>query len=862
MNMPSPYQLPLAGLTMLAGIVAAYAQPVELISTPEDANFYADQGNLDSGANFGCDISVDGGRIAFTSRAFNLFSDDHNATSDVLLFDNNTLTLQAASINSSGEQANGLNQNESISGDGRYVLFESDASNLGVTQTRQSFRHDLLTGETIAVGFAADGSEFSSVFPQDLSGDGNLAVFTTNDDSQAWVRNISQGVSTMLTEGIDGEPADSAIRNAEISTDGHFVVFESAASNLVANDNNAFRDIFIHNLNTGIIERIDGQADDDPNEQSLSPAISADGRWIVFSSLASNLVAADIEEQQDVFLYDRINGSTLRISERADGTGGNAASSNPVISPDGRFVVFESEASNLVNISRGLESLRDLFLYDRDNASLQKVAEGAREPRTGCVTADATQVLIAYPTTTHPLIPTHLKRLQIVLEAVPLDPLRQTTGTAELPRVISAADAAIPVGIGSNSSSDLALSANARYLAFTSRAENVLGVAGFGRQAVRLDLQTNTRTLVSEVSPGAMVPFPLDVSAGPFDISISGNGNRVAFVSRSSLLVDDDMNGLLDVFVRDIQAGITRRISVASDGSEANGDSTAAVISADGASVVFESTADNLVGGDSNGSKDIFVHRLSSGVTERVSVSTQGVASDEISTSADISFDGRYVVFQSRGNLLDDGNADFSRSQIWLRDLQLGSTELISTDADGLPGGASSILPSISANGRWIAFRSAAILDPAFPTLPDAVIYLHDRQTGNNTMISLDEDEQPVQVIVGDGPRLAPDGSAVLFQRFVDQGNRGNDTLGNDPEGSIYVRLLDEQRTVRLDPQTIDGLPPNARLTPQAIDAGGRNVYLVSAASNLVPGMINGVEDIYRIDLDLLLRDGFEAATP
>ena len=151
--MPSPSQLPLAGLTLLAGMVAAHAQPVELISTPEDANFYADQGNLDSGVVFGCDISVDGGRIAFTSRAFNLFPDDNNATSDVLLFDNNTLTLQAASINSSGEQANGLNQNESISGDGRYVLFESDASNLGVTQTRQSFRHDLLTGETTCSWF-------------------------------------------------------------------------------------------------------------------------------------------------------------------------------------------------------------------------------------------------------------------------------------------------------------------------------------------------------------------------------------------------------------------------------------------------------------------------------------------------------------------------------------------------------------------------------------------------------------------------------------------------------------------------------------------------------------------------------------
>jgi len=854
--MPSLSRRYLAGL-MLAGIAAADAQPVDLVSKPESIDFYADQGNLNSGTIFGCDISVDGERIAFTSDAFNLIVDDNNASSDVLVFDTDTSSLNAASINSAGERANGLSQNASISGNGRYVLFESEAGNLGVTQTRQVFRHDLLTGETLLVGIGPHGSEFNSVFPQDLSGDGNLAVFTTNDDSQAWMRKISEGESILLSEGIDGQPANSFITDVKIAENGDFVVLESDSSNLVANDANGNRDIFIHNLIAGTIERIDGIAGDDPNAQSVSPAISANGRWVAFSSSASNLIPDDIEGQQDVFLYDRLGDSTLRISEAENGDGGNAASSAPRISSDGRFVLFQSEASNFVSITRGVQSARNLFLYDRDEDRLEQVAENANAPQTGCIASDATQVQIVFTTNSHPLIPAQLKRLQLVSQTLPLDPLRSTSGPGANARVVSSADPAIPVRIGSDSSSNAAPSANGRYVAFVSRAENVLGIAAPGSQLIRLDLETNERLLLSQTNPAFMAIF--DASTSPTNVSISGNGNRVAFVSGSSLLVDDDDNAVSDVFVRNVPAGITRRVSVASDGSEANGFSTAARISADGDSVVFESTADNLVADDSNGSTDVFVHRLSSGVTERASVSTQGLA--KAGTRPDISLNGRYVVFQSSGNLLDDGGADFTSTQIWLRDLQQGTTELISTDAAGFPGDGNSSFPRISATGRWIAFRSSAVLDAAFPILPGDAIYLYDRQTGNNRLISLDEEGLPVPVSRG-GPQLAKDGSAVLFQRSVTSDDRSKAILGSDPEGSLYVRFLNEQRTTRIDPHTSDGLPPNAELYPEAIDAGGRLVYLVSAASNLVPGMINGEQDIYRIDLDLILKDGFEDPAP
>jgi len=863
--MPLSSRSILAGLTMLGGVIAAQAQPVELISTPENVEFYAGQGNLNSGNFFGCDMSVDGERTAFTSDAFNLIVDDNNASSDVLVFDSNTSSLNAASINSAGEQANGLSQNESISGDGRYVLFGSEASNLGVTQTRQVFRHDLLTGETLLVGIGPDGNEFDSVFPQDLSADGNLAVFTANDDSQAWMRNITEGESVLLSQGIGGEPANSFIRDVEISGSGEFVVFESDSDNLVADDGNGTRDIFIHNLIAGTIERIDSLADDDPNDQSVTPTISANGRWVAFSSSANNLIASDTEGQQDVFLYDRLTDTTVRISEEENGVGGNAASSAPRISPDGRFVLFESAASNFVVETRGMNVIRNLFLYDRDEASLQQVAADAFAPQTGCVTSDTTQVLIAYTTGSHPLIPANLERLQLVSETVSLDPLRRTTARRGDVRVISSVDPAIPVTIGSESSSNPAPSANGRYVAFVSRAENVLGIAAPGSQLVRLDLENNERVLLSQANP-AFIQF-FDGGASPTNVSISGNGNRVAFVSASSLLVDDDENALSDVFVRNVPAGITRRVSVASDGSQANGFSTAARISADGDSVVFESSADNLVASDSNGSIDVFVHRLSSGLTERASVSTQGLA--KASSRPDINLDGRYVVFQSSGNLLDDGGADFTSTQIWLRDLQEGTTELISTDAAALPGDGNSSFPRISATGRWILFRSSAVLDPAFPTLPDDALYLYDRQTGNNRLISLDEEDLPVPISRG-GAQLAADGSAVLFQRAVKSGEKNQDqdqnALGSSPDGRLYLRSINQQRTLVIDPQTTDGLPPDATLDPMAIDADGESIYVVSAASNLVPQMINGEQDIYRIELDLrpdlILRDRFEAPAP
>src|SRR5690606_11863360 len=129
--------------------------------------------------------------------------------------------------------------------------------------------------------------------------------------------------------------------------------------------------------------------------------------------------------------------------------------------------------------------------------------------------------------------------------------------------------------------------------------------------------------------------------------SISADGRFVAFQSVATNLVPGDTNGNNDVFVHDRQTGVTQRVSVASDGAQGNGISTTASISADGRFVAFQSAASNLVPGDTNGATDVFVHDRQTGVTERVSVASDGAQGNANTSEASLSADGRYVAFQS-----------------------------------------------------------------------------------------------------------------------------------------------------------------------------------------------------------------------
>jgi Tol biopolymer transport system component len=250
-------------------------------------------------------ISADGRFVAFSSDASNLVAGDGNGTSDVFVRDRATGKTRRVSVSSAGAEGNNASYDPSISADGRFVAFHSDASNL----------------------VAGDGNGTSDVF--------------VRDRATGKTRRVS--VSSAGAEGNGDSYASS------ISADGRFVAFHSNASNLVAGDGNGTSDIFVHDRATGKTRRVSvSSAGAQGNGASYNPSISADGRFVAFHSNASNLVAGDGNGTTDVFVHDRATGKTRRVSVSSAGAEGNGASYNPSISADGRFVAFESSASNLV----------------------------------------------------------------------------------------------------------------------------------------------------------------------------------------------------------------------------------------------------------------------------------------------------------------------------------------------------------------------------------------------------------------------------------------------------------------------------------------------------------------------------------
>jgi Tol biopolymer transport system component len=190
--------------------------------------------------------------------------------------------------------------------------------------------------------------------------------------------------------------------------------------------------------------------------------------------------------------------------------------------------------------------------------------------------------------------------------------------------------------------------------------------------------------------------------------TISANGRFVAYESAASNLVLGDTNGVQDVFVYDRDTGVTRRVSVASNGSEGNGTSFSAVVSDDGV-VAFDSEASNLVAGDTNGQVDVFLHDFASGETKRVSVSGNGTEGSGPSARPSISRDGTTVVFTSWADGLVPGDNN-GKSDVFAYDVPTGSLWLLSTDALGNPGNGDSRSSSgsVSVDGSWCVFDSVA----------------------------------------------------------------------------------------------------------------------------------------------------------
>ncbi len=411
------------------------------------------------------------------------------------------------SVNTAGQQAEDFSRMRSLSRDGSKVVFVSGANNLI---------------------FGAGGGGIYDVF----------------------VRDLTAGTTTLVSAAKGGRHANGRAFKAAISADGRFVAFESTATNVVAGDTNGLTDVFVRNLATATTTLVSVAADGSlADGASGSPSISADGRFVAFRSAASNLAGSDTNGVDDIFVRDLVSGQTQRMSVPSSGSETDHPSYNPAISLDGRFVAFTSAAANLV--PSDTNNRPDVFVRDRVSQSTSRVSVA-----TGNLQADR----------------------------------------------------------GGN---DPAISAHGRYVAFESSSDNLVAHDTNRAQDVFLhDAASGVTGRVSVSSTGQQAGTDTVFGRGIFskDPSISADGRYIAFTSSALNLVPccrlNNPHVHDQVFLRDRVQGVTEKMSVNSAGVGSPGrDSEDPVISADGHIVGFDSQARNFVVPDQNGRRaDVFVH--------------------------------------------------------------------------------------------------------------------------------------------------------------------------------------------------------------------------------------------------------------
>jgi Tol biopolymer transport system component len=386
-----------------------------------------------------------------------------------------------------------------------------------------------------------------------------------------------------------------------------------------------------------------------------------------------------------------------------------------------------------------------------------------------------------------------------------------------------------------------AVSADGRCVAFCSDAANLVpGDTNAARDVFVRDLQTGTTERVSLSSAGLQA----DNGSGLANVAISADGRFVAFESLASNLVAGDTNVSCDIFVRDRQSGTTERVSVASGGAQGTGGlSIRPSISADGRFVAFASDATNLVPGDTNGKSDVFVHDRQSGTTERISVDSTGLQGNGNSYQPSISASGDSVAFLSYATNLVGGDTNFS-ADIFVRDRQNGTTERVSVSSAGAQGLGTSVQPSISADGRYVAFHSVCANLVGGDTNDFGDVFVRDRQNGITERVSLSTGGlQGNQSSGYHGVAISADGRCVAFQSDASNLVAG-DTNGHS---DIFVHDRQSGTTERVSVDA-SGAQGDLDSSYGSISATGRFVAFDSGAGNLVAGDTNGVLDVFLRD--------------
>ena len=390
-------------------------------------------------------------------------------------------------------------------------------------------------------GSQGNASSFTPSISSDTSGryvafSSSATNFTSSDNNNAtdiFLRDTLLGTTTLVSHALAGGVGSSTSNFPRISGDGAFVVFQSSANNLVSSDDNGFADIFLYDRVMNTNQLISNGIADDAGGSAANPAISNDGLFVVFDSSSLNLVASDTNGFTDIFLYD-VTGDSITLISRASG-GGNSdgSSTNPAISGDGRFIVFQSSAENL---NGGDNGLIDIFLHD--------------------TTTNTTQLIT-----------------------------KDTGGS-----------------LSNGTSTNPVISIDGKIIAFQSTATDL--AAGDQDSGTDVFVYNTVSAMIEPISQSSTGNRGNGVSQTP---SLSTDGRFVAFESAATNLAGvTDSNDVTDIFVRDRIAGTTVRASVSESGIQPNNSSASPALNGNAHFLAFASDATNLIA-DSNESMDIFV---------------------------------------------------------------------------------------------------------------------------------------------------------------------------------------------------------------------------------------------------------------
>ncbi|MDB5385913.1 MAG: hypothetical protein JWM11_1559 [Planctomycetaceae bacterium] len=801
-------------------------QPVSVA----DPSLFGDSGLKDSSAP---SISADGQLIAFQSKADNLVPNDTDGQSDAFVFNRTTGIVTLISVGLDGTAVGKQIDDASpavISPDGRYVAFMSNSGDI-IPGFTNFFGHievyvrDLSTGTTSLVSVApdgvtaGDGSSSAPVFSADsrhigfASDSGNLVAGPQyHGNLNLFERDLTTGTTQLVTIGHDGiNDGDNSSGPMALSSDGSIAVFQSSAENLVSNDNNGIEDVFVRNMVTGIttLVSVDSSGLTSAAGHSMlsssGEVMSSDGRYVVFHSNAPNIVTP-APGGPNSYLRDLQTGTTVLVSTTPEGLGANSNGSE-VLSPDGRWVAFATASSDLVPLPTN----------ESTNVYVRNIQTG-------------------------------------VLSLVSVN-LAGTAGGND------------NSGIGTffDSPGGLSFSADGSSLAFRSLSTDLTpGVVTATRNLYVRNLDTGTTTLITPNLKGN------NGAAGDADATspavLSANGQFIAFEETADDLVSRDNNHQQDVFVSDVKANQSFLVSTrspqlpaafpAAEGGELNS------ISADGRFIAFTSSvfygqtfsdlAPTITFSSTISADHVFVRDQQTGQIVVADLDSNGIAVG--GSSPVLSPDGRYVAFLGANNLLPSGittSGDHDLN-VFVRDLQTNTTTIASLTPDGthdVPVTAGTKI-AISDDGRFVSF-SSNVADP-IPgvTNPnqDQAIFIDDLQTGTTTLVSHDtaNDGQ----INGNSVdfSISNDGRYVVF-RSADA-NLVNGDLNNGSDVYRWDRTTNAVSLVSVNASgTGAGNSESAVGDPPKMTPDGRFIVFTSDASDLVSGSGGNVTDIFLRDM-------------